>query len=58
MLFALGIALGMTSISHWFNKVRKIEAYTRKITGIIFIIIGVYFIYIHIILEWINLRGA
>ncbi len=54
ILFALGIAMGMTSISHWFNKVKKVEAYTRKITGVIFIIIGAYFIYIHIIMTVIN----
>ncbi|MDX9703087.1 MAG: aromatic aminobenezylarsenical efflux permease ArsG family transporter [Candidatus Auribacterota bacterium] len=54
ILFALGIAMGMTSISHWFNKVKKVEAYTRKITGVIFIIIGAYFIYTHIIMAVIN----
>jgi len=54
--FALGIALGMTSVSHWFNKVRKIEAVTRKITGAVFIIIGIYFIWIHILYKLIMCR--
>ncbi|MEW6536369.1 MAG: aromatic aminobenezylarsenical efflux permease ArsG family transporter [Candidatus Auribacterota bacterium] len=57
MLFALCIALGMTSISHWFNRVRMVEAYTRKVTGILFIVIGGYFIWTHIILEWIVMQG-
>ncbi len=53
-VFALCIALGMTTISNWFNKVKKIEAYTRKITGIIFIITGGYFLWTHIITGWIK----
>ena len=43
LLFAVVIALGITSLSHWFQKITKFEYYTRRITGVIFIIIGLYY---------------
>lgn len=45
LAFALAIAFGVTSLSHWFHKLTKIELYTRKITGIIFIAAGIYYIW-------------
>ncbi|MEI7752010.1 MAG: aromatic aminobenezylarsenical efflux permease ArsG family transporter [Candidatus Omnitrophota bacterium] len=45
LAFALAIALGVTSLSHWFHKLTKIELYTRKITGVIFIGAGIYYIW-------------
>ena len=48
-IFAVGIALGITSMAHWFNKVAKLELYSRKITGIIFILVGVYYIWSYVI---------
>jgi len=45
MLFAIGIALGVLSASHWFHKIATVEKYTRKITGIIFVLVGLYFIW-------------
>ena len=50
VIFAIGITLGVQSISRWFNKVTKLEIYMRKITGTIFILVGIYFIWSHIIL--------
>lgn len=44
VILTVGIALGTLSISHWFNKLSRIEFYTRKITGIIFISAGIYYI--------------
>ena len=44
-VFALGIAMGVTSFSKWFRKATAFELYTRKITGIIFVIVGIYFIW-------------
>jgi len=44
LIFSLGIALGVTSLTHWFGKVMKLEIYARKITGAIFIIVGLYYI--------------
>ncbi|MCD6459526.1 sulfite exporter TauE/SafE family protein [bacterium] len=57
LAFAMAISLGATSISHWFNKIKKFETYTRKITGIIFILIGAYFIWIYLINSLINQEG-
>lgn len=44
LAFAVAIALGVTSLNHWFRKITKVECYTRKITGILFIIVGLYYI--------------
>ncbi len=49
MIFAVGIALGVASASHWFRKMATFEKYTRKVTGIIFLLVGSYFIWNHII---------
>lgn len=49
LLFAVAIALGVTSMSHWFRRITKIEYYTRKITGAIFIIVGLYYTGIYIL---------
>jgi cytochrome c-type biogenesis protein len=45
LAFALAIALGVKSLSHWFNKLTVIELYTRRITGVIFIAAGLYYIW-------------
>jgi len=47
--FAIAIALGVSSFSRWFNKIAKLEYYTRKITGIVFILVGLYYIGIYIL---------
>jgi len=49
LIFAVAIALGVTSMSHWFNKITKLEYYTRRITGVIFILAGVYYTGIYIL---------
>jgi cytochrome c-type biogenesis protein len=49
LVFALAIALGVTSLSHWFNNITKLEYYARKITGVIFIIVGLYYIGVYIL---------
>ncbi|MBP7087765.1 MAG: sulfite exporter TauE/SafE family protein [Candidatus Omnitrophica bacterium] len=43
LVFAVAIALGVTSMSHWFSKITKLEFYTRRITGLIFILVGLYY---------------
>ena len=47
-LFAMVIALGVTSMSRWFNRITKLEYYTRRITGGIFIVVGLYYAGIYI----------
>ncbi len=49
LLFAVAIALGVTSLSHWFHKVTKLEYHARRITGVIFIIVGLYYTGIYIL---------
>jgi len=49
VVFAIGITLGIHSTTKWFNRVTKLENRMRKITGGIFILVGVYFIWAHII---------
>ena len=49
LVFAIGIALGATTISHWFHKLSSVEPAIRKITGAIFILVGAYYIYQHLL---------
>jgi cytochrome c biogenesis protein CcdA len=49
LIFALAIALGITSLSHWFHRITKLEYYMRKITGVIFVIVGLYYTSIYIL---------
>ncbi|MFC1514886.1 aromatic aminobenezylarsenical efflux permease ArsG family transporter [Candidatus Omnitrophota bacterium] len=48
VVFAVGIAMGVTSFSKWFRKAATLEVYARKITAILFIFIGAYFIFLDI----------
>ncbi len=48
-IFAVAIALGVTSLGRWFHRVTKLEYYTRRITGAIFIIVGLYYAGIYIL---------
>ena len=49
LIFAFAIALGVTSLSHWFRRLTKLEYYMRKITGIVFILIGLYYVGIYLV---------
>lgn len=49
LIFALGVALGVSSLDRWFHKAAKLEIYARKITGIIFIVAGVHYILTYIL---------
>lgn len=48
-VFALAIALGVTSLNRWLHNVAKFEAYARKITGVIFIAVGAHYIFAYIL---------
>jgi cytochrome c biogenesis protein CcdA len=43
LAFAVAIAIGVKSLSHWFHQVTRIERYTRKITGAVFLLAGLYY---------------
>ena len=47
-LFAVLIAFGAQSIGKAFNKLTQIEWWVRRITGVIFVLIGIYFCLTHI----------
>ena len=49
LVFAVAIALGITSLSHWFHRITKLEYYTRRITGVIFILVGLYYTGIYLL---------
>lgn len=49
LIFAVAIALGVTSLSRWFNRITKLEYYTRRITGGIFILVGLYYAGVYIL---------
>ena len=50
MVFALGITLGVLSASRWFHKIATLEKYTRRMTGVIFVAVGLYFIWRYIVI--------
>ena len=49
LAFAVAIAAGVTSLSRWFHKLTKLEYYMRKITGIVFILVGLYYAGIYLL---------
>ena len=49
LVFAIVIASGVTSLSHWFNKLTKLEYYMRIVTGVTFALVGVYYTCIYIL---------
>lgn len=48
LAFALLIAVGVKNIGNIFKKVTLIEYWTRRATGIIFILVGIYYVLTHI----------
>jgi len=51
LAFAVGIALGVHSMGRWFDRVARLEVYMRKVTGVIFIGVGGYYIWNYIIVK-------
>jgi cytochrome c biogenesis protein CcdA len=54
LAFALAIAFGVRTLSHWFHKLTAIELYTRRITGVIFIAAGIYYVWAY----WLQSDGV
>ncbi len=44
LVFAVIVAAGSSYLTKAYEKVAKIESYTRKATGVIFIIVGIYYV--------------
>lgn len=49
LFFAVCIAVGMQSFARWFHKFTRLEYYARKVTGMIFILVGLYYIGTHLL---------
>ncbi|MDD5730002.1 MAG: aromatic aminobenezylarsenical efflux permease ArsG family transporter [Candidatus Omnitrophica bacterium] len=49
LLFALFFALGVSSLGRWFNRLTKLEHYMRKITAVLFILVGLYYISLYLL---------
>lgn len=49
LVFAFLISEGVVSLSHWFRRLTKVEYYMRKITGAVFILVGLYYVFIYFI---------
>lgn len=49
LVFAVALAAGITSLSRWFHKLTRLEYYMRVITGLIFVLVGLYYIGIYIL---------
>lgn len=48
-VFSVAIAFGVTSLGRWFHCISKFEHYTRRITGIVFILVGLYYTGVHVL---------
>lgn len=43
LIFAFLVSEGVASLSHWFRRITKIEYYMRKVTGVVFVMVGLYY---------------
>jgi len=47
MVFAVAIALGIASLNRWFKKLSYAENFMRKATGVIFMMVGIYYLSVY-----------
>jgi cytochrome c-type biogenesis protein len=50
LFFSMCLAFGAQSVTTWFHKVGRLEYYMRKITGVIFIFAGLFYLWTYVIL--------
>ena len=43
LLFAFLVATGAGYVNNLYHRITRIEFYTKKVTGIIFILVGIYY---------------
>ncbi|MCM8774833.1 MAG: aromatic aminobenezylarsenical efflux permease ArsG family transporter [Candidatus Omnitrophica bacterium] len=55
LLFAVAMALGVTSLSHLFKRLTNLEFYMRKTTAIIFVCVGLYYSSIYLLPDLLRL---
>jgi cytochrome c biogenesis protein CcdA len=44
MIFAVMVTLGAAALNRWFNFLSKLEYYMRKVTGVVFVLAGIYYL--------------
>jgi cytochrome c-type biogenesis protein len=49
LLFSVCLAFGVQSVTTWFHKVGHLEYYARKITGVVFILAGLFYLWVYVI---------
>jgi len=49
LLFTFVIALGVTSLKPWFNRLTRLEYYMRKVTAVVFILVGLYYVRMYLV---------
>jgi cytochrome c biogenesis protein CcdA len=52
LVFAVFISLGVLTVEKLVHKFGRVEYYSKKMTGIIFILAGLYFIWFYIVVPW------
>ena len=50
LFFSMCLAFGAQSVTKWFHKIGQLEYYARKITGVIFIFAGLFYLWTYVIL--------
>jgi cytochrome c biogenesis protein CcdA len=48
VLFALLVAFASQTVGRWFNRLGQIELWMRRVTGVLFVVVGIYFSLIYI----------
>jgi cytochrome c biogenesis protein CcdA len=48
LLFAFVVAAGTGYVSNLYHRITRVEFYTKKVTGIIFILVGIYYVLAYI----------
>ncbi len=54
LIFAAAVSLGMQTVERLIHRFGRIEYYSRKITGAIFILAGLYFLWFYVIAAWLR----
>jgi cytochrome c biogenesis protein CcdA len=49
LFFAVVITLGVISLNHWFKRLARLEFYMRKVTGGVFVIVGIYYVLVYVL---------
>lgn len=48
LFFAVLVVLGSSYVDKFYNRIGRIEYYTKRITGVLFIFVGVYYVFAYI----------